>query len=66
MTLRSEHIKLYKEGFNPLTIRRWTEYNGEYHYDMLCHTFRNGDTRWERINLSNEEIESQIESYGSK
>jgi hypothetical protein len=64
--LRSEHIVLCRDGFCDLTIRRWNYEDGTHSYDMLCYTYRNGDTRWQKINLSNEEIEKQIKLYKRK
>lgn len=61
--MRSEQIILYKKGFNPLTIRRWNYEDGSRCYDILCHTYLNGDTRWQKLLLSNEEVEKQIEMY---
>jgi hypothetical protein len=34
---------LHKEGFNDITIRKWNWEDDTYEYDLLCHTFRNGD-----------------------
>lgn len=64
--LRSERILLYREGFNPLLIRRWNYHDGTYIYEIRCNVRKNGDERWERINLPNEEVEGQIEKYGSQ
>lgn len=61
--IRSERIWLYKDGFRPILIRRWNYQDGSYVYEMRCHLYNNGDERWEKINLPNDEVERQITLY---
>lgn len=61
---------LYKEGFTPITLRRWSDTEDEnYYYEILCHVQHKCASggyheRWERVKgFTNAEVESYIEKY---
>ncbi len=61
---------LYKDGFQPITLRRWSDTEDEnYYYEILCHVQHNCASggfheRWERVKgFTNAEVESHIEKY---
>lgn len=58
-TLKIERFLLRKEGFPDIHLRRI--YNK---WEMLAHKYRNGDTRWLKLNMPEELIQMNIEMYG--
>jgi MinD superfamily P-loop ATPase len=51
-----DEITLYREGWQPITIRR----NGE-GYEMQMYVDHYGGKRWQKIPFSNEVVEAQVE-----
>lgn len=56
--VKVERWTLYREGFTPIKVR-WML--GE--YEVLSYTSANGDERWSKIDMPDEQIEAQIDKY---
>ena len=62
-----QRITLYREGFTPIIIRKVTLVDESYFYEMLAYSNPHClHERWEKIALSNEQVESQIEKYAQQ
>lgn len=59
-TVKVERYTLVKDGFAPMKIRKIL---GAWEY--LAHVSNIGDERWEKINISEDEILKQIDMYGN-
>lgn len=62
-----QRITLYREGFTPIVIRKVTLVDESYFYETLAYSHPHYlHERWEKIALSNEQVESQIEKYAQQ
>ena len=62
-----QRITLYREGFTPIVIRKVTLVDESYFYEMLAYSHPHYlHERWEKVALSNEQVESQIEKYAQQ
>ena len=62
-----QKITLYREDFAPIVIRKVTLVDESYFYEMLAYSHPHYlHERWEKIALSNEQVELQIEKYAQQ
>ena len=59
--MKIERYTLLKDGYYPLKIRKILGV-----WEMLAHTYSNGDERWSTIDLPEEFILKNIEEYGKR